>query len=46
LDFRSVYFSGYSLGSAWPKSSVVDEKNNLWMAKLPSRYDGYDIATW
>jgi len=37
---------GSSLGGARPKSCVVDEQNNLWIAKFPSRYDDYDIAAW
>jgi len=35
-----------SLGGARPKSCVVDEKNSLWIAKFPSRYDDHDIASW
>ena len=37
---------GSSLGGARPKSCVIDEKNSLWIAKFPSRYDDYDIAAW
>ena len=37
---------GSSLGGARPKASVVDENNDLWIAKFPSRYDDYDIAAW
>ncbi len=37
---------GSSLGGARPKASVVDEKNNLWIAKFPSRYDDVDIGAW
>src|SRR5690606_29947339 len=37
---------GSSLGGARPKASVVDENNELWIAKFPSRYDDYDIAAW
>jgi serine/threonine-protein kinase HipA len=37
---------GSSLGGARPKSCVVDEQNNLWIAKFPSRYDDHDIAAW
>ncbi len=33
-----------SLGGARPKASVIDELNQLWIAKFPSRYDDYDIA--
>ncbi|HDZ3621183.1 TPA: HipA domain-containing protein [Mannheimia haemolytica] len=37
---------GSSLGGARPKASVIDELNQLWIAKFPSRYDDYDIALW
>ena len=37
---------GSSLGGARPKSSVVDNENNLWIAKFPSRHDGHDIGAW
>jgi len=37
---------GSSLGGARPKSSVVDNEDNLWIAKFPSRHDDYDIGAW
>ncbi|MBK7108185.1 MAG: HipA domain-containing protein [Chitinophagales bacterium] len=37
---------GSSLGGARPKASVVDAKNNLWIAKFPSKSDEKDIAVW
>lgn len=37
---------GSSLGGARPKASVLDEKNNLWIAKFPSRSDNKDIGGW
>lgn len=37
---------GSSLGGARPKASVIDERQQLWIAKFPSRYDEYDIAAW
>jgi len=37
---------GSSLGGARPKSCVVDETNNLWIAKFPSYLDNYDIGAW
>lgn len=37
---------GYSLGGARPKASVIDENEQLWIAKFPSRHDDYDIAAW
>lgn len=37
---------GSSLGGARPKASVVDEKNQLWIAKFPSKNDSSDIGGW
>ena len=37
---------GSSLGGARPKASVVDLKNNLWIAKFPSRSDRRDVGAW
>lgn len=37
---------GSSLGGARPKASVIDEYNQLYIAKFPSRNDDYDIALW
>ena len=37
---------GSSLGGARPKASIVDQDNNLWIAKFPSRYDQDDIGGW
>ncbi|HOW39504.1 MAG TPA: HipA domain-containing protein [Bacteroidales bacterium] len=37
---------GSSLGGARPKASVFDEKNNLWIAKFPSKSDIKDIGGW
>ena len=37
---------GSSLGGARPKASVVDQDNNLMIAKFPSRNDRYDIGLW
>jgi len=37
---------GSSLGGARPKASVIDENDELWIAKFPSRYDDHDIAAW
>jgi serine/threonine-protein kinase HipA len=37
---------GGSLGGARPKASVVDEKNQLWIAKFPSRMDEFDVGAW
>jgi len=37
---------GSSIGGARPKASVVDQKNNLWIAKFPSGNDNKDIGAW
>jgi serine/threonine-protein kinase HipA len=37
---------GSSLGGARPKASVLDTKNNLWIAKFPSRNDDKDMGAW
>jgi len=37
---------GASLGGARPKASVVDTKDNLWIAKFPSGNDQVDIGGW
>ncbi|ANG62231.1 toxin HipA [Marinobacterium aestuarii] len=37
---------GSSLGGARPKASVVDEHQNLWIAKFPSRFDDHNIGAW
>ncbi|MGM0587265.1 MAG: type II toxin-antitoxin system HipA family toxin [Bacteroidota bacterium] len=37
---------GSSLGGARPKSSVVDENGELWIAKFPSRQDTIDKGAW
>lgn len=37
---------GSSLGGARPKANVRDTKNNLWIAKFPSKHDEYNIGAW
>jgi len=37
---------GASLGGARPKASVIDEKQQLWIAKFPSAKDRTDIGAW
>jgi len=37
---------GSSLGGARPKASVLDPKNNLWIAKFPSKNDTRDVGAW
>ncbi len=47
LKWLSMLISpGSSLGGARPKASVIDESQQLWIAKFPSRYDDYDIGAW
>lgn len=37
---------GSSLGGARPKANILDEKNELWIAKFPSKNDTIDKAAW
>lgn len=37
---------GSSLGGARPKATVLDNKNNLWIAKFPSKYDDINVGAW
>ena len=37
---------GSSLGGARPKANILDENNELWIAKFPSKNDGIDKAAW
>lgn len=37
---------GSSLGGARPKAGVVDNKDNLWIAKFPSKNDSKDSGAW
>lgn len=37
---------GSSLGGARPKANVLDGKNNLWIAKFPSKNDTIDVGAW
>jgi serine/threonine-protein kinase HipA len=43
---RMLVAPGGSLGGARPKASVMDDKNNLWIAKFPSREDQQDTGLW
>jgi len=38
--------TGSSLGGARPKASVSDDREELWIAKFPSRHDSYDVGAW
>jgi len=37
---------GTSLGGARPKASILDNSNQLWIAKFPSKKDESDIGGW
>jgi serine/threonine-protein kinase HipA len=37
---------GASLGGARPKASVLDQTNNLWIAKFPSINDEKNVGAW
>jgi len=37
---------GSSLGGARPKAGVVDTRNQLWIAKFPSKNDPSDMGGW
>ena len=37
---------GSSLGGARPKANILDENNQLWIAKFPSKNDSIDKAAW
>jgi len=37
---------GSSLGGARPKANILDESNELWIAKFPSKNDTVDKAAW
>jgi len=41
-----LIYPGSSLGGARPKSCVIDDDDNLWIAKFPSAQEEYDIAAW
>ena len=37
---------GSSLGGARPKAGILDTKNNLWIAKFPSKNDNNNVGAW
>src|SRR5690606_9965432 len=37
---------GSSLGGARPKASILDNDNQLWIAKFPSKNDQSDVGAW
>lgn len=42
----NLYKQGSSLGGARPKANVHDIDGSLWIAKIPSVNDDYDVALW
>ena len=42
----NLYKQGSSLGGARPKANVQDTEGSLWIAKIPSVNDDYDVALW
>lgn len=42
----NLYKQGSSLGGARPKANVQDTDGSLWIAKIPSINDDYDVALW
>lgn len=43
---RNLYKQGSSLGGARPKANVRDTDGTLYIAKIPSIHDDYDVALW
>ncbi len=43
---RLLVAPGSSIGGARPKAGVVDEVENLWIAKFPGRDDDRDVGAW
>ena len=42
----NLWRQGSSLGGARPKANIVKEDGSIWIAKIPSIRDTYDIALW
>ncbi|MEW6132825.1 MAG: HipA domain-containing protein [Pseudomonadota bacterium] len=40
---EAFFDAGSALGGARPKATMADEEGKLWLAKFPSRSDGYDV---
>lgn len=43
---HNLYRQGSSLGGARPKANVRDTDGSLYIAKIPSVHDDYDVALW
>lgn len=41
-----LFAPGSSLGGARPKASILDPKEQLWIAKFPSKKDQHDVGAW
>lgn len=42
----NLYQQGSSLGGTRPKATIRDTDGSLWIAKIPSVNDDYDVALW
>jgi len=40
---EAFFDAGSALGGARPKATVADAEGKLWLAKFPSKSDGYDV---
>jgi serine/threonine-protein kinase HipA len=45
-DLQLIFAPGSSLGGARPKASIVDQHNQLSIAKFPKDSDSYSLETW
>jgi serine/threonine-protein kinase HipA len=45
-DLQLIFAPGSSLGGARPKASVIDQHNQLSIAKFPKDNDPYNIEAW
>ena len=45
-DLLAIFAPGSSLGGARPKASVIDQRGELWIAKLPKDSDEYSLERW
>jgi serine/threonine-protein kinase HipA len=43
---RLLVAPGSSIGGARPKAGIVDQADNLWIAKFPGRDDDRDVGAW
>jgi serine/threonine-protein kinase HipA len=45
-DLQMIFAPGSSLGGARPKASVIDDRNQLSIAKFPKEADEYSVELW